>query len=333
MRHYGARVTDRFSLDRLQTVTLENELLRCTFLPAKGCDLIELQYKPMDVDFLWRSPLADIRMDPFVPTSYTNRPFFDHYLGGWQELFPHASAPVRYAGCELGFHGEVWGLAWDHQIVADSPECVSVKFSVRTRRLPFYLERTVSLNACEPILRFREKVINEGRQEMDFMWGHHPAFGPPFLDEDCILDAPAESILLDGEMHPWPVDRNGRDHSRLLRQKSDREIMKYLHGLREGWVALTQPNKNLGIGLVFDPAVFTHVWLWHELGYTQDYPWFGRAYVLGVEPFSSLPGARENQGRLLKLGAGECLETDFLTVVYEAAGVRSISESGGVTAA
>ncbi len=331
MRHYGARVTDRFSLDNLPTVILENELLRCTILSGRGSDLIELLYKPMDVDFLWRSPLANRKISDFVPTSHTNRPFFDHYLGGWQELFPHASSPVYHSGCELGFHGEVWGLPWDHKILADSPEKVSVRFSVRTRRLPFYLERIVSLHACEPILRFHEKVVNEGRKELDFMWGHHPAFGPPFLDEDCILDAPAESIQLESEMHPWPVDNRGCDHSRLCPEKSHREVMKYLHGLREGWVALTQPRENLGIGFAFDPAVFSYVWLWHELGYSQEYPWFGRAYVLGVEPFSSLPGARETGGRLLKLQAGASLETDFLTVVYEAAGVRSISRSGVVT--
>lgn len=330
MRHYGSRITDRFRLDDLRVVIMENELVRCTFLVDRGCDVIELLYKPKDVDFLWRSPLAGRRMRDFVPSSHNNRPFFDHYEGGWQELFPHASAPTQYAGCELGFHGEVWGLPWDYQIVTDTPENVVVRFWVRTLRLPFYLERTVSLRANESVLAFHEVVVNEGGKELEFMWGHHPAFGPPFLDRSCVIDAPAGKIRLGDELHPWPVDRNGTDHSRLVPAKSDQEIMKYLHELHEGWVALTQPGGKLGIGLVFDPAVFDCVWLWHEFKYTQEYPWFGRAYVLGVEPFSSLPGAHESGGRLLRLNGGAKLETDLLAVIYEGAGVKRISRTGQV---
>ena len=66
MRHFGVRVTDRFRLDTLRTVILENELLRVTFLVDQGCDIIELLYKPKDVDFLWRSPQGVRRRDHFI---------------------------------------------------------------------------------------------------------------------------------------------------------------------------------------------------------------------------------------------------------------------------
>ncbi len=331
MRHYGARVTDRFQIDNLRLVTLENELLRVTFLADQGCDVIELLYKPADTDFLWRSPAWVRHRDHYLPTTYNTRPFFDYYEGGWQELFPHASEPSSQAGAELGFHGEVWGLPWEHEIVADDPEYVAVRFQVRTVRLPFRLIRNVSLRRGERILRFHEVVINEGKRNLDFMWGHHPAFGPPFLDEDCVIDAPARKILARGELREWPVDSQGVNHSRLVPEKADREVMKYLQELREGWVALTQPKKNLGIALVFDPSIFSCVWLWEEFGYTVDYPWFGRAYVLGMEPHSSLPGARESGGRLLNLAGGDRMETDLLAVVYEAPGVSHISPEGQVT--
>ena len=331
MRHFGARVTDRFHLDNLRTVIMENELLRCTFLVDQGCDIIELLYKPKDVDFLWRRPLPSRIRRGFTPTSHNTRPFFDHYAGGWQELFPHASKPTTYAGAELGFHGEVWGLPWDYEILRDDPLEVSVRFWVRTLRLPFRLERIVTLRAQESIIAFQQTVTNEGRKELQFMWGHHPAFGPPFLDRNCILDAPARTILVDDVPQKWPIDKEGRNHSRLVPEKSEKEVMKYLTDLREGWVALTQPRQKLGIGLVFDPKVFSCVWLWHEFGYTQEYPWFGRAYVLGMEPQSSLPGAHESGGRLLSLPGGGKLETDLLTVVYEAGGVKRISPAGRVT--
>ena len=35
---------------------MENELLRLTILVGKGTDIIELLYKPKDIDFMWISP-------------------------------------------------------------------------------------------------------------------------------------------------------------------------------------------------------------------------------------------------------------------------------------
>lgn len=331
MRHYGARINDRYKLDNLRVLILENELVRVTVRLDLGADITELLFKPRDVDFLWHRPGVLPGSPRRIPTSFNNRPFFDYYEGGWQELFPHASAASQYIGAELGFHGETWGLPWEYKILADEPGVVSVKLWVRTLRMPFLLERVMSLHSGEPVLRMHETVTNEGKKTLDFMWGHHPAVGPPFLDEGCVLDAPARRIRLGDSLQPWPVDSSGRDHSRLVRESSSTEVMKYLHDLDEGWVAVTNPKMQVGVGFVFDPAVFDCVWLWHEFGYTLEYPWFGRAYVLGVEPMSSLPGAREAGGRLLRLEGESSLETDFLTVVYEGKGVKGISQAGAVT--
>ncbi len=330
MRPPGARIQHHLLPDKGRVVSIENELLRATFLVDRGCDLIELLYKPEGVDFLWQ--FHGTKRDKNAsrqPLSQTL--FLDQYHGGWQELFPHAGAPASYAGVELGFHGEVWGLPWEFEIVREEPEEVAARFWVRTRQLPFLLQRTVSLRPGDAILRYSETVTNESKREMEFMWGHHPAFGPPFLDQTCILEAPAARVQVEGAFCSWPTDPSGKDHSRLILERSDQEVMKYLHELREGWVALTHPTRRIGVALIFDLDVFPYVWLWQEFGYTKGYPWFGQAYVLGVEPQSSLPRAREFGGRLLKLAAGASMETEIKTVVYEAAGVEHISRDGLVT--
>jgi hypothetical protein len=36
-------------------------------------------------------------------------------------------------------------------------------------------------------------VTNEGVEKLQFMWGHHPAFGPLFLDESCQIEIPLPS--------------------------------------------------------------------------------------------------------------------------------------------
>ncbi len=55
-------------------------------------------------------------------------------------------------------------------------------------------------------------------------------------------------------------------------------------------------------------------------------PWFGRAYVLGVEPQSSMPGAHDTGGRLLALGPGEKIDTALSFVFYE--GGRPVTSPG-----
>jgi len=69
-----------------------------------------------------------------------------------------------------------------------------VKFWVRTVRCPFLVEKTLRLRSDRATLEIEETVTNEGAEPMDFMWGHHPAFGAPFLDEHCRLFAPATGV-------------------------------------------------------------------------------------------------------------------------------------------
>ena len=61
------------------------------------------------------------------------------------------------------------------------------------------------------------KRHNEGGQEVDFTWGHHPAFGWPFIDESCRIDLPAcrirtiedytppSSRLKSTQLRDWPM--------------------------------------------------------------------------------------------------------------------------------
>ena len=51
----------------------------------------------------------------------------------------------------------------------------------------------------------------------------------------------------------------------------------------------------------------------------EDYPWFGRAYTMAVEPWSSLPGDFETaskNGETLLLKAGESMETELRAELF-----------------
>lgn len=316
-RNFGARYCDRYAYDGLRVVVMENELLRISILADQGTDIFEFLYKPRDVDFMLRTPNGIRNRAKYAASWETDHAFMDYYEGGWQELFPHGSAPTTYQGARIGQHGEVWGVPWEYVVERDDPDEVRITFRVRTVRTPFLLEKTLALRSGEAVLHIRERATNEGASPFAFMWGHHIAFGPPFLSEDCVIDADAATVRIDDVDHPWPVGRDGTDHSRVIPVRRGDEQMKYLTNLRAGWYAFTNTKRGVGFGAVWDPKVFDCVWIWQEFHYTQGYPWYGRVYGSALEPFSSLPKAHEKGTRLLTLDGGAALQTEWKVAAYE----------------
>jgi hypothetical protein len=159
-RNYACRITE--SIYRgLHMVTLENEVLRVSILSGKGTDVIEFLHKPTDTDFMWRSPLGVRNPAQYVPTvARSDGAFLDYYEGGWQECFPSGGNAIEHVGTSFGLHGEVSLLPWDYRIEEDTPDCVAVKFWVRTVRTPFLVEKAVRLRRNQGVLHFAERIVN-----------------------------------------------------------------------------------------------------------------------------------------------------------------------------
>ncbi len=303
-RHYACRIEDDLVYKGIRALFLENELLRVGVLLDKGADLFQFLHKPSDTDFLWRSPIGLVRPDRFTPTKAdASGAFLDTYHGGWQEVLP-GGGPVIYRGAELGLHGEVTSLGWDYEILADTPESVAIRLTVDCIRTPLRLERVMRLVSHQPSLFIEEKVTNLSPEEQEFMWGHHPALGAPFLREGVRLFVPASkaqahsprfassSILVEGAEFPWPLAKvDGKEIDLSQVQSSDGGFSEliYLSGLSAGWYAVLDSEKKLGIGLAWQKEVFPYLWFWQVYGKSGGYPWYDRAYVIALEPWSSIP--------------------------------------------
>ncbi|MFB3905668.1 MAG: DUF4432 family protein [Acidobacteriota bacterium] len=277
-RNWGARILE-FQYQGYRMLSLENRFVRIVVAVDKGTDIVEFLYKPLDIDFMWRS-YAGLR--PFTNTILTKAfppgPFLDYYPGSWQELFPSAGDDCVYRGAHLGIHGEVCLLPWSYRIERDDPEEVSVSFSVRTLRTPFHLWKRLTLRADSGALFIDEKVRNESGETLDFMWGHHPAFGAPFLDSSCRIFLPectvitpadytSESSRLEkGQRVPWPCvqGRNGSpiDLSRIPGTEAGSHDMAYMADLAGGWYAIVNEDQKVGFAMSWDKAVFPCVWFW-----------------------------------------------------------------------
>jgi uncharacterized protein DUF4432 len=341
-----------FKLDRgYRAVALENQYLSITLLPEKGADIYSLVYKPRKMDVLWKSPWGLKRPGTGITMagSSTEAAWMDHYEGGWQEIFPNGGDDCIYKGAPLCFHGEASILPWDYTVLHRSGSRITVEFSVRLYRSPFSLRRCVTVERNLPAVLFEEKLINEGEEDMHFMWGHHPAYGLSFLSGDCRLQVHARTYQEhDTELSPtsripagcsgaWPmvVGKNGQaiDLSIIPRTEDRVSELGYLCDLEDGWYGLTNQKEGFGVGLAWPKEVFKYLWFWRELRGSFGYPWYGTCYVAAVEPFTSVPGSglakAIEKGTSPVLAAGSSLQVHLAAAFFEAEGeLENISTEG-----
>ncbi len=336
-RNYGCRYKD-IIYRGFRTVILENEKILATIVAGRGTDIIEFLYKPLDIDFLWKGPqVHDNRNNNHLTKEHSTGAFLDMYEGGWQELFPSINLPSNHKGAELGYHGEILYVPWDYQVLIDDPEEVKIKFFVRLTRTPFFVEKIVSLKSMSTALEFDETILNEGDEEIKFTWGHHPVFGKPFLDENCVIDIPRNSsghtyevdysgnsiIELDRDFE-WPMAKgkkgNDIDLSHVLPQETKTAFNVYINNIKEGWYGITNLEKNLGFGMKWDEKIFKYLMFWVVYRGFYSFPFYGRTYSIGIEPWSSVPGEIEEAiklGQELTLQPGKTLSSKYQAIAYE----------------
>ncbi len=336
-RNYGCRIRQYRTQNGFSMLSMENKKIKVVFGLDKGADILELIYKPLDIDTMFHSfqTLNNVKHPMTKPAEAGN--FLDTYVGGWQDLFPTYGGPATLNnGGEIGVHGEACLYPWECRVLEDTPECVRVLLSLRTIRSPFLLEKEVCLQGESAKLEIHERITNLGAKEEEFMWGQHPAFGWPFVTKDTKLrlkgkptvTVPAETI---GENCPfdketvgeWPYlkDKNGHDFDMSRAYDHDDEVyMEYgIVGLTEGCYELINEESRFGVRMNWDITRFPYLWVWGMYCGHQSYPWYGRAYTMAVEPWSSLPAdfaAAKEAGTVLKLSRGQQMETDFSVELF-----------------
>jgi hypothetical protein len=332
-RGHGCRIL-QYTHRGLTFLALENQLLRVSVLADKGADITEFLHKPTDTDFLWRAPGGVRAPGSLVPTSAN--PLggnLDYYGGGWHECIP-GGGPAVVQGAPEGLHGEAALMPWSFSVDEDSPQAVSVTLCCRLIRVPFRLRKRLRLAAGQPRLEITEELANEGGADVSFLWGHHPTFGAPFLDEHCRLDIPARRYRASADFTPpgltaaagsegaWPMARDPQggtfDLSRPAPAGSGRAGLVCMD-VDEGWYAVTNTRTRVGFGLTWDRGLFPFLYYWHVYNGVPDYPWFNEVYVAGLEPWTSFPmshAAALEAGTARRIRAGETIRTSITAVAY-----------------
>ena len=329
-------------------LVLENAHLAVTILPDKGADIHAITHKGTGIDPMWKSPWGFRRPGTVATASTSGIAWLETYAGGWQELFPNAGTGLTHHGAELPVHGEASLIGWEWEPLASGD---GTRLSTRLFRSPFSLERVIRLDPDAPVLIVEGKATNHGREAIEYMWGHHPAFGAPFLDGDCRIFSNATALhadpngpgpLLDaGATYDWPMaGRPGQefDVARVPDEGEPRSLMAYLAGFPgdTAWAAVVNQRLRFGIGMAWSTADYPYGWLWEELHGSSGYPWYGQVYALAIEPNTSYPGGMAEvlvttkTHRVMEPGA---THTNRLVVSLfdDTAAVAGIDDAGRVT--
>jgi hypothetical protein len=329
---------------QLGAITIGNKNVEVVVLANKGADIYALVDRRTGIDVLFKSPWGARQPSLWSETSTSLERWISAYAGGWQLLLPNGGDECVEQGVTWGFHGEAAMIPWS--VVERRDDAVTLETRLITS--PLKVRRELSLEG--PVLRVKETVTNESTQQVDVMWSHHPAFGAPFLDGTCILSAGCRTVQADDEtpgtllspasIHEWPVATSlsgAPVDLRLVPDPSEpRAVLAYLKDFESGYFAITNPTLGLGVGIRWPLDVFDKAWLWQEIHSGLGWPWFQRAYVVAVEPASTVPGhgvetARAKGEALATLHAGESREVILEAVVFEGStAVEGITEGGVV---
>lgn len=333
-----------------RVLILENASLRVEILPDKGSDIVSFLHKPSGVDPMLRTPAAG-RPRPTTAAMADMAGYLDQYEGGWQDCLPNGGPGVFYRGVAIPFHGELWAASWSVDVVESRGAGVTAILRTRTTQLPLAVEKRLTLLPGRSALEIEESVTNPGLEPVDLMWGQHPAFGAPFLDDSCRIDLPSSvgsteraapipsSKLAFGERFTWPMapleDGGTLDLRSVPGPDARRSDWVSLAGFHDGRYGITNGRSRVGFGLRWDPGVFPYLWFWQDWGSEPVERSRDPGYACALEPWTSRPdsGLLEAvaNGTARVLAGGATLSTRLLAVMYDhREGIGGITEDGEV---
>jgi hypothetical protein len=235
-----------------------------------------------------------------------NASFRDTYPGGWQEMLPNAGPATTFEGAALPQHGELYNIPWDVTMVEDTEDRAVVRFTARTPRSPFVVEKTIRLASGHAGFHIEERLTNASPAPAHAMWGHHITFGPPFLRPGCRVRLP-DGVIVTPHPEPvapggrrisatgpfgWPHDPGSGEDLGLIPDPGTPSDLAYLSGFPPGgaWYEVIDDERGIAARVAWDEKTMPYLWYWQEFGRSTGYPWWGRLFNIGLEPCSSYPG-------------------------------------------
>lgn len=235
-------------LDGVPLVELTSPWLRLQAAPAVGGRVVSLVHRPSGCQCLWRNAALPLRRVP-PGTAYDAE-----FYGGIDEQIPCDSAEVA-DGTEYPDHGELWTQPLEHWRADD--ELVMRGY---LPRLSFIYERGLRLDAREPLVHVRYRLVSAALRPRAFLWKLHMAL--PAAPGDRVVCPATTAFPLDlawsgcatATPFAWPW-REGVDMGVVPDADGTAEFL-CLQGLTAGAIGWVQAGTGLQVAVEFDPKVF-----------------------------------------------------------------------------
>ena len=212
----------------------------------------------------------------------------------------------------MPYHGEASKVVW--RALKDEETKQAGFHAQMTADLPLAgltIDRSVTLATSSALFFVSETIINKNKLGRIFNIVQHPTIGPPFLDENCVVDTNGSRGFSQDGLMPNPEEPEFIWPSAITK-KGHRISMRRMRDIEEPSVTSFAIDEDLGWAVASNGKMgllFGYVWK------QSDYPWFnhwwklkdGKPYARGLEfgstglhqPFSVLARKREIFGRQL----------------------------------
>ncbi len=220
-----------------------------------GGSFVSFQLRDRQVNPLrWQSP---------GDSQATNRPMA-HFL--CLDRWGQPTQAELAAG--MPYHGEATRVPWK-RTDTDSVSRLSAVMSATLPMAGLQVERRAELAADAPLITVTETVTNQNKLGKVYNMVQHPTIGPPFLDEDTLVDANARQGFMQSSPLPnpeqpstkWPQALKDGQPVDLRRLRNDPmpNVVSFVVDDPIGWTTASSPKQGVLIG-----------YLWK----TAEYPWF-----------------------------------------------------------
>jgi galactose mutarotase-like enzyme len=278
-------------------VALRTDEIEVVAVPALGMKLTNLR-RLRGREWLWRNDQI-----PFAPprpgASYAETAD----SGGWDECFPTVGpspVPGAPAGAPaLPDHGELWSAPWTSSVY-EHAEGVTLTGTVRGDRLPYELQRDVTLDRGAPRMRLRYRLRHTGGSPFPWIWCAHPVFN---VRPGTTLSLPGvRQVKLDavhgrddftrGDVVSWPEAIGGAPDPFVLPEPGGWALKLFGDVGAGGTMALIDPRAGERLEIAVDRAEVPQVGVWICAGWAPA----GKRpyYTLAVEPCIGAPDRLED---------------------------------------
>jgi len=284
-------VSTEWAFRGIEATILENKELRVVILHGKGADISEIQYKPYNLNLLFRNPWGPRRLDEPCPSPVEGQAFRYYTGGGLSDILPNAGEPCIFLGTRFGLHDETPLLKWSVKNLEKSDEMVSALFAAELTKYPFSVEKKISLDRYNRIV-IEESIKNDSKNRLPYSWLIHPTFSNTFANEYATLNMEAKKISKIGEKEKWDfptfLDDDGtiRNFNELPSSNSIVDSTLVVSGLKEGRYVIQNLHLGLSFELSWDKERFPYLWYYRSIN-SPRYPYFGRSSFIALEPCTS----------------------------------------------